>query len=220
MEKVINILLVEDHPLMRQGLRNAIEVEPGLTVIGEAEDGIEAVEKAALLNPDIILMDIFIPRMDGIATTREIISKNPDSKILILTSSMDDDMIIQAVQSGVQGYILKETTPEQLFDAIRCVYNGTPSFSPNVTKKLLREIREKQFNRPMSISLTTREQDILRLIAKGLSNDEIGEKLHISQGTVRSHLSGVMKKMQLRNRSQLVLYAVRNGFADTEDDDD
>lgn len=210
----IRILVVDDHPLMRRGLCSQINLESDMKVVGEAKNGIEAIEKTVELKPDVILMDLVMPQLDGIKAITEIKSKKPDTRILVLTSFSEDDRILAAIKAGAMGYILKETYPEDLLNAIRDVYAEKPTMSINVARKLFKEIRESQeqvFESP-DHSLSLREIEVLNILSTGASNKEISEKLNICQGTVRSHVSNILTKLNLENRSQVILYAVQHGI--------
>ena len=209
----IRILITDDHAVVREGLRTLIGTEPGMDVVGEAEDGLEAVQKACTLKPDVILLDMMMPRMDGLQAIKEIKRECPEAHILVLTSFSDDEKVFPAIKAGALGYLLKNVTPERLLSAIRDVHQGKPSMSSDIAKKLMHELRRASDLPPTEEPLTEREMDVLRLVAQGMSNQEIAEALVISQGTVRTHVSNILSKLHLANRTQAALYALREGIA-------
>jgi len=213
----IRILIADDHAIVREGLRTLISSEPGLELVGEAADGNEAVLKARELNPDIILMDLVMPHKDGLQAIKEIKQTNPEIRILVLTSFAEDDKVFPAVKAGALGYLLKDSMPRELLQAIRDVYLGGPSLHPSVALKLLREIREPPKSIPVKESLTDREIDVLKLIAQGMTNQEIADRLILSEWTVRTHVSDILSKLHLTNRTQAALYALRKGIADLKE---
>jgi len=211
--ETIRILITDDHAVVREGLRTLIGTEPGMEVIGEAEDGLEAVQKACALRPDVILLDMVMPRMDGLEAIIEIKRECPEARILVLTSFSDDEKVFPAIKAGALGYLLKNATPERLLNAIRDVHQGKPSMSSDIANKLMRELQRTSNLPPTEEPLTEREMDVLRLVAQGLTNQEIAEKLVIGDGTVRTHVSNILGKLHLANRTQAALYALREGFA-------
>jgi NarL family two-component system response regulator LiaR len=217
MSETIRILIADDHAIVREGLRGLIRSEPGMEVVGEAKDGIETVLKAHALQPDVILVDLVMPRQGGIAAIAEIKAKNPEARILVLTSFAEDDKVFPAIKGGALGYLLKDSLPEELLEAIRDVYHGEPSLHPTIARKLMQELSEPPDLPPAVDPLTEREVDVLRLVAQGLSNEEIGEKLFIAERTVRTHVSNILGKLHLANRTQATLYALREGLASLED---
>ncbi len=212
----IRILIADDHAVVREGLSTLIGTEPGMTVIGEAADGNEAVQMMRQHKPDVILLDMVMPNKDGLAAIAEIKQENPNAHILVLTSFADDDKVFPAIKSGALGYLLKNASPQRLLQAIRDVHRGEPSMSPDIAKKLMLEMQRPQELPLTEEPLTEREVDVLRLIAQGLSNQEIAEKLVIGEGTVRTHVSNILSKLHLANRTQAALYALREGFASLE----
>jgi len=215
MTETIRILLVEDHAVVRAGLRALLPTEPGLEVVGEAADGLEAVQHARTLQPDVILLDLVMPRQDGLAALPQIKQASPDSRIIVLTSFADDEKVFAAIKAGAVGYLLKDASPEELLQAIRNVYHGEVSLSPFIAQKLMREL-----NRPATQPsaededpLTEREEEVLRLVAQGLLNHEIARQLSISERTVRTHISHILDKLHLVNRTQAALHALRSGLA-------
>lgn len=209
----IRILITDDHAVVREGLRTLIGTEPGMEVVGEAADGVEAVQKACSLRPDVILLDMVMPRMDGLEAINEIKRECPEAHILVLTSFSDDEKVFPAIKAGALGYLLKNTTPERLLNAIRDVHQGKPSLSSDIAKKLMRELQHTSDLPHTEEPLTAREMDVLRLVAQGLSNQEIAERLVIGEGTVRTHVSNILAKLHLANRTQAALYALREGLA-------
>lgn len=216
MTEMIRVLIADDHAVVREGLRGLITSEPGMKVVGEATNGIEAVLKAHSLQPDVILLDLVMPRKGGIEAIREIKGENPDAQILVLTSFAEDDKIFPAIKAGALGYLLKDSSPEELLRAVREVYQGESSFHPTVARKLVLELRRSSDQPLAEEPLTAREVDVLRLVARGLSNQEIGTMLFISERTVRTHISNILGKLHLTNRTQAALYALREGLASLE----
>jgi len=211
--ETIRILITDDHAVVREGLRTLISTEPGMVVVGEAADGIEAVQQACALLPDVILLDMVMPGMNGLEAITEIKHKCPEANILVLTSFSDDETVFPAIKAGALGYLLKNTTPERLLNAIRDVHQGKPSMSSDIANKLMLELQRTSDLPPTEEPLTEREMDVLRLVAQGLTNQEIAEKLVIGEGTVRTHVSNILGKLHLANRTQAALYALREGFA-------
>jgi NarL family two-component system response regulator LiaR len=213
MTETIRILIADDHAIVREGLRALIGTKPDMELVGEAADGVEAVLKARSLRPDVILLDLVMPRKDGIEAIGEIKRDNPKARILVLTSFAEDEKVFPAIQSGALGYLLKDSSPQELLQAIREVYRGESSLHPAIARKLIREL-----NRPSDLPateepLTEREVEVLALVARGLSNQEIAERLVVSERTVRTHVSNILGKLHLANRTQAALYAVREGLA-------
>ncbi len=212
----IRVLIADDHAVVREGLRALIEAKPDMKLIGEAEDGVQAVLLARSLKPDVILLDLMMPRMDGIQAISEIKRENPDARILVLTSFAGDDKVFPAIKAGALGYLLKDSSSQALIQAIRDVYRGESSLHPTIARKLVRE-----FNQPASAaaggpSVTGREVEVLKLIAAGLSNQEIADRLIISERTVCVHITSILGKLHLANRTQAALYALREGLASLE----
>lgn len=218
MTQEIRILIVDDHDIVREGQRALIESEPGMELVGEAKDGIEAVDLASRLQPDVILMDLHMPKKDGIEATTEIKCENPESRILVLTSFNDDEKVYAAIKAGAMGFLLKDSSPQKILKAIRKVYQGETSIGPRIAQKLMREIQRTSDSPPTEEPLTIREMEVIKLIAEGLSNQEIAERLVISERTVRTHVTNILGKLHLANRTQAALYALREGLADLEQD--
>ena len=213
MSENIRVLIADDHAVVREGLRTLIGTEPGMEVVGEAEDGIEAVRKASSLQPDVILLDMVMPHKDGLEAIIEIVAENQGVHILVLTSFSHDDKVFPAIKAGALGYLLKNASPQALLDAIRDVHRGEPAMSPDIARKLMFEMQRSSELPPTEEPLTDREMDVLRLIAQGLTNQEIAGRLVISTGTVRTHVSNILAKLHLANRTQAALYALREGLA-------
>lgn len=208
----IRILITDAHPIVREGLRTMITNAPGMEVVGEAADGVEAVLKCRELRPDLILLDMVMPRQDGLTTIQEIRRENSDVGILVVTSATEDDKIFPAIKAGALGYRLKDSTPEQLLEAIYDVHEGKSSLDPSVALKVIHEL-----NRPSQLPssedpLTAREMEILKLVAQGLTNQEISDQLYIGDRTVGNHISNILSKLHLANRTQAALYALREGL--------
>ena len=217
MTENICILIADDHAIVREGLRTLIAAKPGMKLVGEAKDGAEAVAMASTLQPDVILMDMVMPGKDGLAAITDIILDNPDARILVLTSFDDDDRVFSAIKAGALGYLLKDSSPQQLLEAIRDVYHGHSSLHPTIALKVIRELNQPSDLPPTEEPLTEREVETLRLIAQGLTNQEIAEQLTISERTVGKHVSNILDKLHLANRTQAALYALRRGLATLDD---
>ena len=216
MNNKIRILIVDDHAVVRKGLSVLIQTEPDMEVIGEAADGGEAVVKAQALNPDVILLDLVMPRKDGIYAINEIKKINLASRILVLTSFAEDELLFPAVKAGALGYLLKDCTPQDLIQAIRDVYNGQSSLHPAIARKLLNELQHKPQTNLTEDPLTEREMEIIGLVAQGHSNQDIADLLVLSERTVRTHMSNILSKLHLANRTQAALYALRRGLVKPE----
>ena len=213
MSERIRILIADDHAIVREGLRALIATEPGLELVAEAAEGVEAVEKARATKPDVILLDMVMPRKDGLGAIGDIITENPEARILVLTSFAEDEKVFPAIKAGALGYLLKDSSPQELLQAIRNVYHGEASLHPTIARKLMRELNQPRGLPPTTDPLTEREVEVLRLVAQGLTNDEIANKLVVSERTVRTHVSHILDKLHLANRTQMALYAVREGIA-------
>lgn len=217
MNQKIRLLIADDHAVVRRGLRTILLSEPEMELVDEAADGIEAVLKARACHPDVILLDMVMPRLDGLGAIAQIKQENPAARILVLTSFAEDDKLFPAIKSGALGYLLKDSSPEQLLQAIRDVHAGKSSLDPSVAIKLIREL-----NRPSDLPLSPdplseRELEVLKLVARGLTNQEIAETLIIGERTVGNHISSILSKLHLANRTQAALYALREGIATLEE---
>jgi len=217
MTETIHILIADDHAIVREGLRALIDTERGMELVGEAADGVEAVLRARALQPDVILLDLVMPRKDGIEAIGEIKQENPEARILVLTSFAEDDKVFPAIKAGALGYLLKDSSPQELLQAIRDVYRGESSLHPTIARKVIGELNRPPENLPPTEEpLTEREVEVLSLVARGLSNQEIADRLVVSERTVRTHVSNILGKLHLANRTQAALYAVREGLADLD----
>ena len=218
MSQKIRILIADDHPVLRKGIRTLVESEPDMQLVGEAADGVGAVEMAAQLDADVILMDLVMPVKSGIDAIKEIKAADPDARILVLTSFADDDKVLPAIKAGALGYILKVSAPQELIQAIRDVYRGEPSLQPTIARKLLLNLVDAKPEEDQADPLTEREVDVLKLIARGFSNKDIAQALFISEGTTRSYVTNILNKLHLENRTQAALYALRMGLVSIYDE--
>lgn len=209
----IRVLLADDHPVVRRGVSALIDTQTDLEVAGEANNGREAVQKARLLQPDVILIDLMMPEMDGIQAIAEIKREQPAARILVLTSFYDDEQVFPAIKAGAAGYILKDSPPQELLKALRDVARGQSSLHPAIAMKLIREINQPPDLPRTADPLTGRELEVLRLLAQGMGNDEIARALVVSERTVGTHVSSILSKLHLANRTQAALYALREGIA-------
>lgn len=212
----IRILIADDHAIVRRGLQTLINSEAGMEIIGEAVDGVDVVEKVRALDPDVILLDMMMPRQTGLEAIYDIKQTHPNARILILTSFAEDDKVFPAIKSGALGYLLKDSSPDQLLKAINDVYQGQPSLAPTIALKLMRELNQPSELPPTEEPLTEREVEVLKLVARGLTNQEIAESLVISERTVGNHIGNILSKLHLANRTQAALYALRQGLASLE----
>jgi DNA-binding NarL/FixJ family response regulator len=213
----IRVLVADDQEMVRAGFRMLLSREEGIEVVAEARDGLEAVAKAARFDPTVVLMDIRMPNLDGIEATRRIVAADPAARVLVLTTFDLDEYIYEALGAGASGFVLKDEPSESLIAAIRTVAAGDALLSPSVTKRVIGQFARsaQRSPRPDEIAeLTERERDVLRLIAQGLSNGEIGERLFISEATVKTHVTHVLQKLGLRDRVQAVVFAYESGFVD------
>jgi len=213
----IRVLIADDHAIVRKGIRATLTETGGFDIVAEAADGNEAVRAALTLFPDVILMDLLMPHVDGIEAIRRICSAQPEARILVLTSFAADDKVFPAIKAGALGYLLKDSSPEALVHSIYQVYHGEPSIHPTIARKLLKEIAQPKEAQPVPAeAITAREMEVLRLVGSGLSNRQIAEKLVISEPTVRVHVSNILGKLHLATRTQAALYAVREGLVNGE----
>jgi two-component system, NarL family, response regulator LiaR len=210
--ETIRLLLVDDHVVVRQGLRMVLSLEPDLDIIGEANNGQEALSLVKKLNPQVVLMDLLMPVMDGVSAIRAIKKDYPDIEVVALTSVLEDRLVIDAVEAGAAGYLLKESGPEELIEAIRAAAKGEVRLHPKAQKRLIKEVRTPE----MRESLTERETETLRLISKGMSNKEIAEQLSVSEVTVKTHVSSILSKLNLQSRTQAALFALKEGLVGLE----
>jgi len=211
----MRVLIADDHAVVRQGLRTFLELQDDIEIVGEAADGEEAVRRATELVPDVVVMDLVMPRLDGIGAIREIRAASPSTRVIVLTSFADDDKVFAAVKAGAAGYLLKDASPQELGEAIRTVYRGEALLHPMVAAKLMQEFAQTGERRRASPdALTEREMDVLREIARGRSNKEIARELGVAEKTVKTHVSNILQKLHLADRTQAALYAVRERLVD------
>lgn len=206
---MINVLLVDDHEMVRLGVRSYLTIQSDITVVDEATNGQEGVSKALELRPDIILMDLVMPVMDGIEATQQILAQWPDAKIIILTSFIDDEKVYPAINAGAKSYLLKTSSASEIASAIRNTYKGEGVFEPEVTDKLIHQIQRGN-QRELHDDLTTREREVLELIAQGKSNQEIADELFITLKTVKTHVSNILSKLGVEDRTQATIYAFKH----------
>ena len=211
MTPAIRVLLVDDHPVVRQGLRALLSTQEGIDVVGEAGDGEAAVAAADRLSPDVVLMDVVMPGMDGVEALRRIGERRPQTRVVMLTSYADERQAMEAVDAGASGFLLKDASPRDVVSAIRAAHRGEAVLHPSVAAKLLAERR-----RPPAAhaDLTARELEVLRLIARGLQNKQIAAQLHLSEKTVKTHVSAILRKLDVSDRTQAAMYAVRERLAE------
>ena len=208
----IRILIVDDHSVVRKGLRTFLGLDPDFEIVGEASDGQEAVQKAHELKPDVVLMDLLMPRMDGITAIGHIRRDLPDTEVIALTSVLEDAKVVGAVRAGAIGYLLKDTEADELCRAIKAAAAGQVQLSPQAAATLMREVRAPESPEPLS----ERETDVLRLLARGNSNKEIAQALILSEKTVKTHVSNILGKLSVPSRTQAALYAVRIGLVSAD----
>lgn len=214
----IKVLIVDDHQVVRQGLRTFLELQEDVLVVGEAGDGLTAVEMVQQLEPDVILMDLVMPHLDGIAATRQIKASTPDIKVIALTSFTEDEKVFPAIQAGASSYLLKDISPDDLVDAIRAVYLGEARLHPDITRKLMEQVAypAERTRQAHAEQLTKRELQVIHLVARGWSNHEIAQELVISEKTVKTHISNILSKLHLADRTQLAIYALKNALFNDE----
>jgi DNA-binding NarL/FixJ family response regulator len=220
-EECIRVVIVDDHALFRKGLDLILSEEPDIKIVGEAADGIEAVSRAEELTPDVVLMDIRMPRSNGIEAARRIRDHLPETRVIMLTVSDADEDLYESVKAGASGYLLKEVAIEELADAVRAVARGQSLISPSMASKLLAEFNAlsqqvAERSRSMSPRLTDRELQVLKLVAKGLSNREIAAELYIAENTAKNHVRNILEKLHLHSRMEAVVYAMREKLLDVE----
>lgn len=211
---MIDVLLVDDQAMIRAGLRMVLESEPDLVVVAEASNGAEAVQVGKRERPDVVLMDVRMPEMDGIEATRELLEAVPDAKVIVVTTFDIDDYVYGALRAGASGFLLKDAPPDDLITAIRVVAGGDALIAPSVTKRLIAEFAGRREEKPVHglDDLTERETEVLALIARGMSNSEIAEELFVSETTVKTHVSHILNKLDLRDRVQAVVAAYEAGL--------
>ena len=196
-----------------EGLQALLLTEPDIEVIGEAKNGVEAVDKCRELQPDVLLLDLVMPRMDGLETIEALNEHGCDTRVLVLTSFAEDDKVFRAIKTGALGYLLKDSSPDELIRAIHSVHRGESSLHPTIARKLIQEINQPAGDKPLlDDPLTDREVDVLKAVARGLSNQEIADELVIGERTVRTHVSNILGKLHLANRTQAALFALREGY--------
>lgn len=221
-QDVIRVMIADDQGIVRKGISALLATEPGIVVVEEAGDGKAAVERALAVKPDVILMDLMMPVMDGIEATRQITKALTGTRVLVLTSFAGNDQVFPAIKAGALGYLLKDSSPEELVEAIRQVYRGEAWLHPAIARKVMQELA-KPAAQPVEGSpddLTEREMDVLKLLTQGHSNKEIAERLVVSEATVRTHVSNILNKLHLASRTQAALYALRQGIISLEDTQD
>lgn len=217
MTERISVIIVDDHPVVRQGLRTFLDTQKDLEILSEAGDGEEALTQIAEAVPDVVLMDLVLPGIDGIEATRRARELSPTTKVIVLTSFADDEKVFPAIKAGAAGYLLKDVEPAQLAEAIRSVHAGEALLHPTVAARLMQEVSSAEDRRAPGGTLTERELEVLRLLARGMSNREISRELTVSEKTVKTHVSNILAKLHLADRTQAALYAVRRGIADPQD---
>ena len=210
----IKVLIVDDHQVVRQGLRTFLELQEDVLVVGEAGDGQAAVEMTRQLNPNVVLMDLVMPHLDGISATRQVKALGLDVKVIALTSFTEDDKVFPAIQAGASSYLLKDVSPDELVEAIRAVHRGEARLHPDIARKLMEQVAHQSApsREPHVDDLTEREREVIRLVAQGRSNQEIARELFISEKTVKTHVSNILGKLQLEDRTQLAIYAIKKGL--------
>ena len=214
----IRVLIVDDHPVVRKGIKALLTGEEDIEVVGEACNGKEALDQVEKHRPNVILMDLVMPEMDGIEAIQRISTLYPEARILVMTSFAADDKVFPSIRAGALGYLLKDSDPEDLIRMIRQVHRGELSLHPMIAKKIIRELNRPPEQPLTPKPLTNREAEVLQLVAQGLENREIAERLTLSEATVRTHISIILSKLQLANRVQATLYALRKGLASLDDD--
>ena len=213
MSYIIRVLIADDHAIVRKGLRLLISNEADMEAAGEAANGDEAITQARKLLPDVILMDLLMPKKSGLEAIQEIKKENPGARILVLTSYSGDHQIFPAIRAGASGYLLKDSLSEDLLQGIRDIYHGRPSLHPSIVKKMMKEFSQGSSQTNLLEPLTSREEEVLKMVAEGMANEEIAQKLCVSVRTVNTHISNILEKLHVKNRTQAALYALREGLA-------
>lgn len=218
---VVRVVVVDDHALFRRGLENVLSDEPDIEIVGEAGDGVEAVRRVEELRPDVVLMDVRMPRASGIEAARQIRDRVPESKVIMLTVSDEEEDLFESVKAGAAGYLLKEVSIDEVADAVRAVSRGHSLISPSMASKLLAEFnalsqRAEERTKAQSPTLTERELEVLKLVANGLSNKEIAGELFIAENTVKNHVRNILEKLHLHSRMEAVVYAMREKLLEVE----
>jgi NarL family two-component system response regulator LiaR len=214
--EAIRILIVDDHAVVREGLRTFLELQDGLEVVGEAEDGAAAIATAERVRPDVVLMDLVMPRLDGVEAMRELRARVPGARVIILTSFADDDRLLPALRAGAAGYLLKNVEPQELARAIRVGHAGEALIDPTVGARLVEALGEERGDDVRRGELTPRESEVLELIGRGYANKRIALELGVAEKTVKTHVSNILGKLGLTDRTQAALYAVREGLVDAD----
>jgi NarL family two-component system response regulator LiaR len=218
MADLIRVLVVDDHPVVRRGIKSLLADEEGIQVVGEAVDGKEALEKFSQLKPDVVLMDLVMPEMNGVEAIQRITAAYPEARILVMTSFAADDKVFPSIKAGALGYILKDSDPEDLIRMIRQVFRGELSLHPTIARKVIQELKRPPEGPLTPSPLTEREVEILQLLAQGVENKQIAYRLTLREATVRTHVSNILGKLQLANRVQATLYALRTGLTSLGDE--
>lgn len=213
----IRVVLVDDHGVVLEGLRAYLDVEPDIQVVGDARDGNEAIQRVLELNPDVVVMDLVMPNMDGVEATTRVKELRPDTKVIVLTSFLDDERVVPAIRGGATSYLLKDVAAADLARAIRGAYAGQAQLHPEVARRLMAQVTGARKPEP-GADLTEREREVLRLLAQGRSNKEIARELVVSERTVKGHVSNILGKLGLQDRTQAALFAVRHGLGPIEED--
>jgi two-component system, NarL family, response regulator LiaR len=216
----IRVLVVDDHAIVRKGMKALLNEYEDINVIGEAANGLKAIEQVGTLKPDVILIDLSMPVMDGVEAIRRIMSAYPDQRIIVLTSYTGDDKLLPAIRAGAMGYLIKDAQPEELVQAIRNVYAGEPSLNPAIAWKLLRGMTSVEPAKGAAEELSEREIEVLRLLTLGKTDQEIAGQLVLTDVTVRTHISRIISKLGLKNRVQVALYGIRSGMVSLEETND
>ena len=213
-EGKIRVLIVDDHQVVRQGLRGFIDMQKDIEVVGEAEDGLKGVELAQTLRPDVVVMDLVMPRMDGVAAIKQITSAGLPIRVIALTSFTGENNVFPALAAGAVSYLLKDVSPSDLAEAIRAAARGETRLHPDIARKLVERVTRPKVETGKLEEITERELEVVRLVAQGANNREIAEKLFISEGTVKAHISNILNKLALSDRTQLAIYALKKGLGE------